>query len=98
PGRTDEERSDDRHRHREERLIAREQEKLLRESKELADFARLHPPGCSTGSLNSNLMVMGGPALAGAGRWSTDPTSHLASHPWLPRTGSPSMWLTGHPY
>lgn len=69
-----------------------------RESKELADFARIHPSGCAANGLNSNLMVTGGPALAGSGRWSADPASHLAAHPWLPRTGSPSMWLAGHPY
>ncbi|XP_044539253.1 trinucleotide repeat-containing gene 18 protein-like, partial [Gracilinanus agilis] len=68
------------------------------ESKELADLARIHPTGCATNGLNPNLMVTGGPALTGSGRWSTDPASHLAAHPWLPRTGSPSMWLAGHPY
>lgn len=71
---------------------------MTRESKELVDFARIHPSSCATNGLNSNLMVTGGPALAGSGRWSTDPASHLAAHPWLPRTGSPSMWLAGHPY
>lgn len=71
---------------------------IPRESKELADFARIHPSSCATNGLNSNLMVTGGPALAGSGRWSADPASHLAAHPWLPRTGSPSMWLAGHPY
>ncbi|PKU35506.1 hypothetical protein llap_14186 [Limosa lapponica baueri] len=71
---------------------------LIKESKELADFARIHPSGCATNGLNSNLMVTGGPALTGSGRWSADPASHLAAHPWLPRTGSPSMWLAGHPY
>lgn len=43
-------------------------------------------------------MVTGGPALAGSGRWSADPAAHLATHPWLPRSGSTSMWLAGHPY
>lgn len=71
---------------------------IPRESKELADFARIHPSSCASNGLNSNLMVTGGPALAGSGRWSADPASHLAAHPWLPRTGSPSMWLAGHPY
>lgn len=69
-----------------------------RESKELADLARLHPTGCAANGLNPNLMVTGGPALAGSGRWSADPTAHLATHPWLPRSGSTSMWLAGHPY
>lgn len=69
-----------------------------RESKELADLARLHPTGCAANGLNPNLMVTGGPALAGSGRWSADPAAHLATHPWLPRSGSTSMWLAGHPY
>lgn len=69
-----------------------------RESKELADLARLHPTSCAPNGLNPNLMVTGGPALAGSGRWSADPAAHLATHPWLPRSGSTSMWLTGHPY
>ncbi|XP_030885159.1 trinucleotide repeat-containing gene 18 protein-like [Leptonychotes weddellii] len=93
---------DERTRHREERLLGarldRDQEKLLRESKELADLARLHPTSCAANGLNPNLMVTGGPSLAGSGRWSADPAAHLATHPWLPRSGSTSMWLAGHPY
>lgn len=71
---------------------------LFRESKELADLARLHPTSCAPNGLNPNLMVTGGPTLAGSGRWSADPAAHLAAHPWLPRSGSTSMWLAGHPY
>ncbi|KAF6281485.1 trinucleotide repeat containing 18 [Rhinolophus ferrumequinum] len=101
-GRADEDCGDERGRHREERLLGarldRDQEKLLRESKELADLARLHPTSCAANGLNPNLMVTGGPALAGSGRWSADPAAHLATHPWLPRSGSTSMWLAGHPY
>ncbi|NXX79226.1 TNC18 protein, partial [Urocolius indicus] len=101
-GRSEDDCGDERSRHRDSHLLAgrleRDQEKLLRESKELADFARIHPSGCAANGLNSNLMVTGGPALTGSGRWSADPASHLAAHPWLPRTGSPSMWLAGHPY
>ncbi|KAM6155154.1 trinucleotide repeat-containing gene 18 protein isoform 3-T3 [Rhynchocyon petersi] len=101
-GRAEEGCADERGRHREERLLEgrldRDQEKLLRESKELADLARLHPTSCAANGLNPNLMVTGGPALSGSGRWSADPASHLATHPWLPRSGSTSMWLAGHPY
>lgn len=71
---------------------------LSRESKELADLARLHPSSCAANGLNPNLMVTGGSALAGSGRWSADPAAHLATHTWLPRSGSTSMWLAGHPY
>ncbi|KAM4878028.1 trinucleotide repeat-containing gene 18 protein isoform 4-T4 [Thomomys bottae] len=101
-GRAEEGCVDERSRHREERLLGgrldREQEKLLRESKELADLARLHPTSCAPNGLNPNLMVTGGPTLAGSGRWPADPAAHLASHPWLPRSGGSSMWLAGHPY
>ncbi|ETE61747.1 Trinucleotide repeat-containing 18-like protein, partial [Ophiophagus hannah] len=101
-GRLDEDCGDDRPRLRENHLLAsrleRDQEKLLRESKELADFARIHPATCATSGLNSNLMVTGGPPLTSSGRWTGDPTPHLAAHPWLPRSSSSSMWLTGHPY
>uniref|UniRef100_A0A2D4IH72 Uncharacterized protein n=1 Tax=Micrurus lemniscatus lemniscatus TaxID=129467 RepID=A0A2D4IH72_MICLE len=98
----DEDCGDDRPRLRENHLLAsrleRDQEKLLRESKELADFARIHPATCATSGLNSNLMVTGGPPLTSSGRWTGDPTPHLAAHPWLPRSSSSSMWLTGPPY
>ncbi|XP_025778943.1 trinucleotide repeat-containing gene 18 protein [Puma concolor] len=101
-GRADDDCGDERARHREERLLGarldRDQEKLLRESKELADLARLHPTSCAANGLNPNLMVTGGPSLAGSGRWSADPAAHLATPPWLPRSGSASMWLAGHPY
>lgn len=64
----------------------------------MADYTQMHPPMVSASGLNPNLMVTGGPNLAGAGRWPADPASHLASHPWLPRPGAPSMWLSGSPY
>ncbi|XP_051571991.1 trinucleotide repeat-containing gene 18 protein-like isoform X6 [Myxocyprinus asiaticus] len=102
PIHVEEEHGVERTRHRNERLLSgrveREQEKVLRESKELAEYTQLHPPIVSASGLNPNLMVTGGPTLAGAGRWPADPTSHLASHPWLPRPGAPSMWLSDSPY
>ncbi|XP_076865290.1 trinucleotide repeat-containing gene 18 protein isoform X2 [Brachyhypopomus gauderio] len=101
PRREEEEEGDERVRHRDERLLSvrleREQEKVLRENKELADYTQMHPPMVSASGLNPNLMVTGGPSL-GAGRWTTDSASHLASHPWLPRPGASSMWLPGSPY
>lgn len=69
-----------------------------RESKELAEYTQMHPPMVSASGLNPNLVVTGGPALAGTGRWPGDPASHLTSHPWLPRSGAPSVWLPGSPY
>lgn len=69
-----------------------------RESKELAEYTQMHPPMVSASGLNPNLVVTGGQALAGTGRWPGDPASHLASHHWLSRSGAPSMWLPGSHY
>ncbi|KAJ8251031.1 hypothetical protein GJAV_G00216360 [Gymnothorax javanicus] len=98
-GHTEEDRGDEGV--REDRLLPgrleREQEKLLRENKELADYTQMHLPEPSR--LNPNLMVTGGPPLTSASRWPPDPASHVMSHPWLPRPSGPSMWtLSGSPY
>uniref|UniRef100_A0A286Y4A5 Trinucleotide repeat containing 18 n=1 Tax=Cavia porcellus TaxID=10141 RepID=A0A286Y4A5_CAVPO len=81
--RADEDCAEDRARHREERLLGgrldRDQEKLLRQSKELADLARLHPNSRAPNGLNPNLMVTGGPATS---MW-------LAGHPY--GLGPPSL-------
>ncbi|XP_058234405.1 trinucleotide repeat-containing gene 18 protein isoform X1 [Hemibagrus wyckioides] len=102
PGQEEEEQGQERTHHHDGRLLSgrleHEQEKALRENKNLADYPQLHPPLVSVSSLNPNLMVTGGSALTGAGRWPADPTSHLTSHPWLPRPGPSSMWLPGSPY
>ncbi|KAG9349796.1 hypothetical protein JZ751_026149, partial [Albula glossodonta] len=102
PGRPEDDRRDDRGHHREDRLLTgrleREQEKLLRENKELAEYTQMHPPMGPSSGLNPNLMVTGGPVLAASGRWPTDPASQLTPHPWIPRTGNSSLWLPGSPY
>ncbi|MCI4392182.1 hypothetical protein PGIGA_G00143170 [Pangasianodon gigas] len=102
PGQEEEEQGQERTHHHDGRLLPgrleHEQEKALRESKDLADYPQLHPPLVSVSGLNPNLMVTGGSALTGGGRWPADPTSHLTSHPWLPRPGPSSMWLPGSPY
>ncbi|KAG5854512.1 hypothetical protein ANANG_G00038610 [Anguilla anguilla] len=102
PGRSEEDRRDDRSHHREDRLLTgrleREQEKLLRENKELAELTQMHPPMGPSSALNPNLMVTGGPVLTAPGRWPADHPSQLPPSPWMHRTGSPSMWLPGSPY
>ncbi|XP_060799022.1 trinucleotide repeat-containing gene 18 protein isoform X3 [Neoarius graeffei] len=101
PGQEEEEQGQERTHHNGRLLPGRlehEQEKALREGKDLTEYPQLHPPLVSVSSLNPNLMVTGGSALAGAGRWPADPTSHLTSHPWLPRPGPSSVWLPGSPY
>lgn len=106
----DEERGEDRARHHDDRLLGgrleRDQEKVLRESKELAEFTQMHPTPLSSGLtpsmmtptlMNPNLMVTGGAALSGAGRWPSDPST-LTSHPWMSRPGAPPVWLSSSPY
>ncbi|XP_048411390.2 BAH and coiled-coil domain-containing protein 1 isoform X3 [Stegostoma tigrinum] len=88
---------------REERMglshLDRERDHLLRENKEFVDFARIHPSSGCPGDLNPNLMVTGGSSLQ-ANQLGTDPNAHphLTPPHWLPRTGSPSMWMGGHSY
>uniref|UniRef100_H3CNG8 Trinucleotide repeat containing 18 n=1 Tax=Tetraodon nigroviridis TaxID=99883 RepID=H3CNG8_TETNG len=109
-GHSDEEQGEERTHHSEDRFLAgrleRDQEKVLRESKELADITQMHPPSLSSGLTPSlmtpslmtpNLMVTGGAALAGAGRWPPEPST-LTSHPWMSRPGAPPVWLSSSPY
>ncbi|XP_050979939.1 BAH and coiled-coil domain-containing protein 1 isoform X3 [Labeo rohita] len=71
----------------------RERELLLRENKDRVDFARIHPSSSCHGDLTSHLIVPGGSQLG------TEPSAHAhpAHHHWMPRTGSPSLWM-GHSY
>ncbi len=66
---------------------------LLRENKDRVDFARIHPSSGCHGDLTSHLIVPGGSQLG------TEPSAHAhpAHHHWMPRTGSPSLWM-GHSY
>ncbi len=66
---------------------------LLRENKDRVDFARIHPSSSCHGDLTSHLIVPGGSQLG------TEPSAHAhpAHHHWMPRTGSPSLWM-GHSY
>uniref|UniRef100_A0A4W3K3D3 BAH domain and coiled-coil containing 1 n=1 Tax=Callorhinchus milii TaxID=7868 RepID=A0A4W3K3D3_CALMI len=88
---------------REERMgltrLDREREHLLRENKELMEFARIRPSSGCPGDLNPNLMVTGGSSIQ-ASQLGTDHNAHphLTPPHWLPRTGSPSVWMGGHSY
>ncbi|KAM4697803.1 trinucleotide repeat-containing gene 18 protein-like [Rhinophrynus dorsalis] len=88
--------------HRDDHLLVgrldREQEKLLWESKNLADFARMHPLGFSANGLNANLIVTGGPTFTTSGCWPVESTSYLPAYSWIPRGATQSIWLAGHPY
>ncbi|XP_055509952.1 LOW QUALITY PROTEIN: BAH and coiled-coil domain-containing protein 1 [Leucoraja erinacea] len=69
------------------------------ENKDLVELARLRQSNGCPGELNPNLMVTGGPSLQ-ANQLATDPSAHAHLTPphWLPRTGSPSVWMGGHSY
>ncbi|XP_075036055.1 trinucleotide repeat-containing gene 18 protein isoform X2 [Mixophyes fleayi] len=91
---------DDRIRHCNERLerFDREHAKLLRDLKDLPDVSQMHPARSATIGLSSNLMVTGGTALSASEPWTTDSTSHLVTHPWLPSGVMPCMWHADNPY
>uniref|UniRef100_A0A3Q2Y5Q0 BAH domain and coiled-coil containing 1a n=1 Tax=Hippocampus comes TaxID=109280 RepID=A0A3Q2Y5Q0_HIPCM len=66
------------------------------DNKERVEFSRIHPSNSCHGDLTSHLMVPGGTSLQ-SGQLA-DPAAHSAHHHWMPRTGSPSLWMTGHSY
>ncbi|RXM37378.1 BAH and coiled-coil domain-containing protein 1 [Acipenser ruthenus] len=79
--------------------LDRDRELFIRESKERVEFARIHPSSSCHGDLTPHLMVPGGTSLQ-ASQLGADPAAHAhpAHHHWMPRTGSPSLWMTGHSY
>lgn len=76
--------------------LDRERDAYIRDNKERVEFARIHPSNSCHGDLTSHLMVPGGTSLQ-SGQLG-DPAAHSAHHHWMPRTGSPSLWMTGHSY
>ncbi|XP_021179418.2 BAH and coiled-coil domain-containing protein 1 isoform X3 [Fundulus heteroclitus] len=76
--------------------LDRERDAYIRDNKERVEFARIHPSTNCHGDLTSHLMVPGGTPLQ-SGQLG-DPAAHSAHHHWMPRTGSPSLWMTGHSY
>ncbi|XP_029013800.1 BAH and coiled-coil domain-containing protein 1 isoform X4 [Betta splendens] len=76
--------------------LDRERDAYIRDNKERVEFARIHPTNSCHGDLASHLMVPGGTSLQ-SGQLG-DPAAHSAHHHWMPRTGSPSLWMTGHSY
>ncbi|MED6241414.1 hypothetical protein ATANTOWER_013707, partial [Ataeniobius toweri] len=76
--------------------LDRERDAYIRDNKERVEFARIHPSSSCHGDLTSHLMVPGGTPLQSSQLG--DPAAHSAHHHWMPRTGSPSLWMTGHSY
>ncbi|XP_016310428.1 BAH and coiled-coil domain-containing protein 1-like [Sinocyclocheilus anshuiensis] len=79
------------------RCLERERDMYIRDNKERVEFAHIHPSNSCHGDLNSHIMVPGGTSMQSSQLG--DPTAHTHSaHHWMPRTGSPSLWMSGHSY
>ncbi|XP_057391859.1 BAH and coiled-coil domain-containing protein 1 isoform X3 [Balaenoptera acutorostrata] len=83
----------------EDRLGLAGRELLLQDSKDLVEFARIHPSSGCPGDLAPHLVIAGGSSLQSS-QLGGDPAPHPhpAHPPWLPRTRSPSLWMGGHSY
>ncbi|XP_052396071.1 BAH and coiled-coil domain-containing protein 1 isoform X1 [Carassius gibelio] len=79
------------------RCLERERDVYIRDNKERVEFGHIHPSNSCHGDLTSHIMMPGGTSMQ-SGQLA-DPTTHTHSaHHWMPRTGSPSLWMTGHSY
>ncbi|XP_062874521.1 BAH and coiled-coil domain-containing protein 1 isoform X2 [Trichomycterus rosablanca] len=78
--------------------LDRERDAFIRDNKEMVEFARIHPSNSCRGDLTSHLMVSGGSSLQSGQLGDPAAHSHSAHHHWMPRTGSPSLWMSGHSY
>nr|XP_009298101.1 BAH and coiled-coil domain-containing protein 1-like isoform X1 [Danio rerio] len=80
------------------RCIERERDAYIRDNKERVEFAHIHPSNSCHGDLTSHIMVPGGTSMQSGQLGDPASHSHSAHHHWMPRTGSPSLWMTGHSY
>lgn len=71
---------------------------LCRDNKERVEFAHIHPSNSCHGDLTSHIMVPGGTSMQSSQLGDPAAHTHSAHHHWMPRTGSPSLWMTGHSY
>uniref|UniRef100_A0A8C2H307 BAH domain and coiled-coil containing 1a n=1 Tax=Cyprinus carpio TaxID=7962 RepID=A0A8C2H307_CYPCA len=71
---------------------------LCRDNKERVEFAHIHPSNTCHGDLTSHIMVPGGTSMQSSQLGDPAAHTHSAHHHWMPRTGSPSLWMTGHSY
>ncbi|KAM9457155.1 BAH and coiled-coil domain-containing protein 1 isoform 3-T3 [Clarias gariepinus] len=78
--------------------LDRERETFIRDNKERVEFARIHPSNSCRSDLPSHLMVPGGTSLQSGQLGDPAAHAHSAHHHWMPRTASPSLWMTGHSY
>ncbi|XP_056609920.1 BAH and coiled-coil domain-containing protein 1 isoform X2 [Triplophysa dalaica] len=76
----------------------RDRDTYIRDNKERVEFAHIHPSNSCHGDLSSHIMVPGGTSMQPSQLGDTTAHPHSAHHHWIPRTGSPSLWMTGHSY
>ncbi|XP_050958308.1 BAH and coiled-coil domain-containing protein 1 isoform X1 [Labeo rohita] len=80
------------------RCLERERDVYIRDNKERVEFAHIHPSNSCHGDLTSHIMVPGGTSMQSSQLGDPAAHTHSAHHHWMPRTGSPSLWMTGHSY
>uniref|UniRef100_A0A8C1K6T2 BAH domain and coiled-coil containing 1a n=1 Tax=Cyprinus carpio TaxID=7962 RepID=A0A8C1K6T2_CYPCA len=80
------------------RCLERERDVYIRDNKERVEFAHIHPSNTCHGDLTSHIMVPGGTSMQSSQLGDPAAHTHSAHHHWMPRTGSPSLWMTGHSY
>ncbi|XP_077086774.1 BAH and coiled-coil domain-containing protein 1 isoform X3 [Siphateles boraxobius] len=80
------------------RCLERERDVFIRDNKERVEFAHIHPSNSCHGDLTSHIMVPGGTSMQSSQLGDPAAHTHSAHHHWMPRTGSPSLWMTGHSY
>ncbi|KAI7802964.1 putative BAH and coiled-coil domain-containing protein 1-like [Triplophysa rosa] len=76
----------------------RDRDTYIRDNKERVEFAHIHPSNSCHGDLTSHIMVPGGTSMQPSQLGDPTAHAHSAHHHWIPRTGSPSLWMTGHSY
>ncbi|XP_016355368.1 BAH and coiled-coil domain-containing protein 1-like isoform X2 [Sinocyclocheilus anshuiensis] len=80
------------------RCLERERDVYIRDNKERVELAHIHPSNSCHGDLTSHIMVPGGTSMQSSQLGDPAAHTHSAHHHWMPRTGSPSLWMTGHSY
>nr|XP_055039716.1 BAH and coiled-coil domain-containing protein 1 [Misgurnus anguillicaudatus] len=80
------------------RCSDRDRDTYIRDNKETVEFAHMHPSNSCHGDLTSHIMVPGGTSMQPSQLGDPTAHTHSAHHHWMPHTGNPSLWMTGHSY
>ncbi|XP_051988990.1 BAH and coiled-coil domain-containing protein 1-like [Xyrauchen texanus] len=78
--------------------LDRERDTYIRDNNKRVGFTHIHPSNSCHGDLTSHIMVPGGTSIQPSQLGDPTVHTHSAHHHWMPRTGSPSLWMTGHSY